>query len=154
MAIPSRKQEIVRVNWPEMPSVQLTLILSETFVEYCRVKELSTRCELSSCRNAPVPHPSLMRSVCSLSSPQMQAHVHAYAESWFIGTCWHAGVPAAPKTLENFLSDRCFPSPKAISFPFLEPSSVILFSLPFFLPLFPSSLFYCVIIHEKHYSCF
>lgn len=53
--------------------------------------------------------PSLIRnadlcgeSVVASRWTQMQAHVHAYAESWFIGTCWYAGVPAAPKALEKF----------------------------------------------------
>lgn len=57
---------------------------------------------------------------------RMQTRVRAYARSWFIETCRHAGMPAAPKALENFLSDRCFLSWNAISFAlFKSPSHAL-----------------------------
>jgi len=66
-----------------MPSVQLTLIHCEMLVEYYYVKELLTRRELSSHRNAPVSSAMQIygESVVAFRRTQMQVRVHAYAKS-------------------------------------------------------------------------
>lgn len=104
--------------------------------------------------------PSLIRnadlcgeSVVASRWTQMQAHVHAYAESWFIGTCWHAGVPAAPKALEKFSQWSLLFITKRHFFPAFRVCLSLSFFLFFFFYIFYfiSFSFFdpCVIVHEK-----
>lgn len=131
-----------------MPPVQLTLIRCETLVECCNTrKEIidSPRVVLSQ----KCPRLSSVMQIYAAGSLQpfvgrkCKRMSHAYVESWFIGTCWHPGAPAAPKALENFLSAIAAFHHRA---PFLS----LLEFAPFPSFFFPTFLLWYILLPSSH----
>ena len=136
-----------------MPSVQLTLICCETLVEYCYVKELSTRRELCHLiEMSPVSHSRcrfIWRVRCSFSS-----NINASAYPRLCGIMIHRNVLASKRALDRTLKFSQRPLlfiTKHHFFPRAFKACLCLSLSSFFLTYSSSFLFFSIIVHTKHW---